>query len=172
MTRLLVCLLISSLVACSTMRENSAVGAETARTGLGDAITAPLEDVNLKREEIPVQLRALRGPYPMRAPADCAGIASHVADLTAVLGPDADTRLSEEDGRLGRFAGEGALDVISDTATDLIPFRSIVRFATGATAHDKKVRRAYQNGIARRAYLKGLGEAKGCDGLAAPDRRR
>jgi hypothetical protein len=163
-----------ALAGCSSMqtvREESVAAGAAAREGIGDAVLAPLEIVNLKREEIPITLRALRGPYPLRAPRSCEEIASHVADLSEVLGPDADEPSTGADGSVGEKAGEQALDVLSDTATDFIPFRGAVRYATGATAHERKLREAYQNGVARRAYLKGLGEAMGCEGRAAPDRR-
>ncbi|MBB4657631.1 hypothetical protein [Parvularcula dongshanensis] len=160
-------LLLLALAACATSRD----AADTTGDGLGDAVTSPLEDVNIKREEIPVVLRALRGPYPLRDPGSCEAIAAHVRDLTAALGPDADDPAAGEDPTFGEKAGDSALDVIADTASDIIPFRGVVRYATGATRHDRMVREAYQNGIARRAYLKGLGEVRGCPPPAAPDRR-
>jgi hypothetical protein len=47
-------------------------------------------------------------------------------------------------------------------ASGLIPFRSLVRRATGAYAYQKKYNQAYKLGAQRRAYLKGVGLARGC----------
>ena len=54
------------------------------------------------------------------------------------------------------------------TGTGIAPFRSMVRRATGATAHERAIRDAYRRGHLRRSYLKGIGFAMGCDGAAAP----
>ena len=53
-------------------------------------------------------------------------------------------------------------------ASDVIPFRGIVRQVTGAARHDEYVQAAILAGTARRAYLKGLGEARGCKPPATP----
>ena len=53
--------------------------------------------------------------------------------------------------------------------SDFIPFRSLVREATGASEHERKLRSAFQGGVARRAYLKGVGAQLGCAPPAAPD---
>ena len=53
--------------------------------------------------------------------------------------------------------------------SDFIPFRSIVREATGASAHERKLRAAFERGVARRAYLKGVGAQLGCAPPAAPE---
>ena len=53
-------------------------------------------------------------------------------------------------------------------ASDAIPFRGWVRKLTGAERHDSFVQAAIIAGGVRRAYLKGLGEARGCDMPAAP----
>ena len=44
----------------------------------------------------------------------------------------------------------------------------MVRRATGASAHDRAIRKAYRDGRLRRSYLKGIGFALGCDSPAAP----
>ena len=53
-------------------------------------------------------------------------------------------------------------------ANALIPWQGVVRFVSGADARDRRVRRAIIAGATRRAYLKGLGEEKGCAPPAAP----
>lgn len=164
---------LAALTACASVSSNSSDTVDTTSEGLGEAVLSPLEDVNIKRDEIPIVLRGLLGPYPLEAPESCTAIAAHVRDLNAALGPDEDDPEAQEDESLGEKAGEGTLSVISSAASDIIPFRSVVRYATGATAHEAKVRAAYERGIARRAYLKGIGQIRGCEPPAAPrDARR
>jgi hypothetical protein len=44
----------------------------------------------------------------------------------------------------------------------LIPFRGLVRAATGATKHENMIRREYRKGVARRAYLRGIAATRRC----------
>ena len=48
-------------------------------------------------------------------------------------------------------------------------FRSLVRRATGAYAYQKKYNQAFKLGAQRRAYLKGVGLARGCPPPARPN---
>jgi hypothetical protein len=65
-----------------------------------------------------------------------------------------------------------ALTVASGAASDVIPFRGWIRKLSGAEQHDRYVQAAITAGAVRRAYLKGLGEAKGCDPPATPSHER
>lgn len=130
---------------------------------LGGAVAQPLQDFNLQKVEIPHVLRsAIAEPYKP-APRDCAGIAREVVALDAVLGVDLDRDPVEPD-HVGEFM-EGA---VRDFATSWIPFRSIVRGASGAAAHSRKAELAIVAGGIRRGYLKGAGERAGCKPPAAP----
>ena len=166
------------LAACATTERESEKAFNTAVTetssGFRDAALSPLEDFNLKRTPIPKRLKELESPYVPTAKA-CSAIAKEVIALTTIVGPDADQMVDEEGkivDRIGDAAGEEAagltLDTVEDTATSFIPFRSLVRRATGATAHERKVLKAYQKGLQRRSYLKGLGHQLGCAPPAAP----
>jgi hypothetical protein len=53
----------------------------------------------------------------------------------------------------------------------MIPLRGWVRKLTGAERHDRLVQSAITSGNVRRAYLKGLGEARGCNPPATPQHR-
>lgn len=143
--------------------------------GLGDAALSPLEDLNLRRDPIPERLAALQTPYrlPDGAKSDCETIADAVSHLTAVLGPDDDIPPPEdEEEDTAEWAAEkssdAALGAVSSQARSFIPFRGLVRDATGASAHQRRLSRAYRLGAERRAYLKGYGEAIGCSWPAAP----
>jgi len=43
-----------------------------------------------------------------------------------------------------------------------IPFRGILREVSGASEHQRRIRAAIQAGLARRGFLKGVGETHGC----------
>jgi hypothetical protein len=140
--------------------------------GLDDAALTPLNDFNLRRTEIPARLEALISPYEPLSVRSCIAIGTEVSELTKILGPDSDAPLGPE-ATLGQKAGEGAANLalggVASAATDFIPFRSIVREATGASAHERRLRAAYERGLERRAYLKGIGASMGCASPAAPE---
>lgn len=141
------------------------------QAGLGDAAMAPLTDLNLRRTEVPPLLEAIKSPYEPIPVVTCQAIAESVTGLTKILGEDSDAP-PKPGASLADQAGSGAADLtlntVSSTMTDFIPFRSIVREATGASAHERKLRAAYERGVTRRAYLKGVGAQLGCAPPAAP----
>lgn len=146
------------------------VAMEESKSGFEDALLAPATDLNLRREEIPEILEELESPYVPVRPRRCSSIAREVKALTEVLGPDQDELEAElsRGEKLGKGAADLTLGTVEDASTSFIPFRSLVRRATGATAYEKKVRAAYQRGVSRRAYLKGQGKALGCKPPASP----
>lgn len=132
---------------------------------------SPLNDLNLRREPIPELLAKIDNPYDLPHNLDCIQIGRMVGALNGVLGPDWDTpepdeRLRTE--KLADAAADATLDALASEASGLIPFRGIVRKVSGAEKHQKKYNRAYKIGAQRRAYLKGLGEAKNCPYPARP----
>lgn len=143
------------------------------REGFAEAALSPLEDFNLRREDIPDILARLDSPYGLPDPVNCILIRDEVIALTAVLGPDSDIPPPDEDDPdhaqwVADQSSDAALDVIADQATGWIPFRGLLREATGANDHESRVRRAYTLGHQRRAYLKGVGQQLGCPWPAAP----
>lgn len=156
------------IVACAT-----ALGGCSVVRAVGDAAAAPLDDLNLRRAEIPaVLLAAQANPYDQRNMSRCANIAAEVRRLDDALGPDRDEPAAP-DGRTttergADMAGDAALDAIRDTATDFIPARSWVRRLTGAEQRSREVQDAIQAGRVRRAFLKGVGMQRNCAPPAAP----
>jgi len=67
-----------------------------------------------------------------------------------------------------KAAEKGAYGLMAGAAEGVIPFRGWVRKLTGAERHDKLVANAIGAGRVRRAYLKGLGEARGCNPPGTP----
>jgi hypothetical protein len=143
------------------------------RDGLGGAVSAPLRDVNLVRTKIPpVLLEAMKDPYARPPRVNCAVLIAQVTPLDAALGEDLDAYPPEEDEDLmdrgRRAAGRAALGAVASAAQDLVPFRGWVRKLSGAERHDRLVQTAITSGQVRRAYLKGLGESRGCNPPATP----
>lgn len=160
----------------SSLSENvgAAAGSATEQTqaGFADAAMTPLEDLNLKRRKIPPLLSAMNSPYHLPPDMSCAQIDMMIAELDAVLGPDWDTPKPDERLRTEMLADEAAnaaLGAVESGVTGWIPFRGLIRKATGAESHEKKYNRAYKIGAQRRVYLKGYGLAKGCGTPARPD---
>ncbi len=133
------------------------------------AATTPLRDLNVMRVEIPeLLLESLKDPY-QRPPRNwkCSTLVSLLRPLEAALGPDLD-QLPSDEVDLADRGKQTALSVAGDLAGGAIPFRGVVRRVSGAASHDKLVQSAILAGSVRRAYLKGLGEARGCPAPAAP----
>lgn len=153
------------LAGCSTAVDKTSAG-------IGGAAMSPLNDLNVTRDEIPPVLKSIRSPYEPIPVVTCAGIARMVADLDAVLGRDFDALPLPEKSfsdQVGSGAADLTLGTVSSTMSDFIPFRSLVREATGASAHERRLRAAFQAGVARRSYLKGVGAQLGCAPPAAPE---
>ena len=140
----------------------------------GDAVMAPLEDLNLRRQEIPEILQyALRHTYDLKGLDSCEAITAEVERLNEVLGDDFDEPPPPEDDSTltqkgGRAAKKGAMGAVRGAARGIIPFRGVVRQMTGADRHEKEMLRAIKAGGERRSYLKGIGMNRNCAPPAAP----
>lgn len=178
MMKILIALPLFALCAAcaSSTQENVNTAAAKAvtdtRDGLADAAMAPLEDLNLRRDEIHSSLVDLETPYVAPEDLDCVEIARRIGTLNGVLGLDWDE--AEEDERLrsekiADGAASAALGAVASEARGMIPFRGVIRKATGAADHAKKHENALRIGAQQRAYLKGVGLAKGCPAPARPD---
>jgi len=146
---------------------------EVKRESVQGAATAPLRDLNVLQVKIPeILLHTLADPYA-RPPRGwkCSELIAIVQPLDDVLGPDID-RIPPGDENLMDRSRETALGAAADLASDAIPFRGWVRKLSGAERHDKLVQSAIIAGNVRRAYLKGLGETKGCNPPATPSHER
>jgi hypothetical protein len=143
------------------------------RGSVEGAATTPLRDLGVMKVEIPqVLLDTLEDPYARPpAKAKCAQIIALIRPLNEALGPDIDVVPIDDEGwtRKGKST---ALGVAGDLAGGAIPFRGVVRRLSGADSHDRLVAAAIVAGHARRAYLKGLGEARGCGPPATPTHAR
>jgi len=145
------------------------------KDGLSGAAAAPLRDMNVLRTKIPpVLLEAMADPYarPPGKKISCDTLIMLVASLDLALGEDVDRRPPEDNEDLmdrgKRMAASSAFGAMASAAQDLIPMRGWVRKLSGAEKHDTLVQHAMASGAIRRAYLKGLGESRGCNPPATP----
>lgn len=163
------------LAGCASQQAGPATtkAVQQTRAGLGEAAMTPLEDLNLKRDEIPEILRNISSPYDVPADTTCEEIEAEITALNNVLGPDWDAPPQEDDSTLGDkaadTASDGVLKAVASEAGGIIPYRGWVRQLTGAAAHQKKVKKAIERGSHRRTYLKAFGLMKGCAPVATPN---
>lgn len=148
-------------------------GETQVRPDLRDAVTAPLDDLNLKHTAIPdVLKRAVADPYDMDGLTRCEAIAGEVGRLNEALGPDLDEPPPPDrrtrGQKLKQAAGDAAVGAVGAKTRGLLPFRGWVRKLSGADRRDKRVAEAINAGKIRRGYLKGAGMRMNCAPPAAP----
>ncbi|NNC72780.1 MAG: hypothetical protein HKN78_07870 [Sphingomonadaceae bacterium] len=146
-------------------QDSDAGSGQNAGDAARDVIMTPARDLNLEGEDIPPALANLRSPYEPLSSRDCSTIRAHVAELDAALGPDEDVPRPEDDDDTVERVGEVASSIVGGL---ILPFRGIVRQISGARDRERAVLAAQIRGVARRSYLKGLGQALGCSAPAAP----
>lgn len=121
-----------------------------------DVATTPVGDLNLRKDEIPpVLIAARQDPYALGGLSRCRQIAAAVEELDAILGDDVD--IPQVGGKSIR-PGKLAQWVVGS----FIPFRGLIREISGANEQERQLQLAIQAGFARRAFLKGWGQAKAC----------
>lgn len=119
----------------------------------------PLKDLGIMREEAPAILLAARAaPYSLKGLGTCRQLAAAIEELEEILGADVDAVDANGDPLPGRLAEAGARSVVGA----LIPFRGLVREATGAAQSDRELRSVLVAGAARRSFLKGYAKGRGC----------
>lgn len=131
---------------------------------VGEVVSGPFKDLNLMKNDIPPVLVALEGkPYGPPVDGTCLGLAAEVLALDAVLGPDLDAPT-----RAGQQGSRSAAKALTQASHSLVPYRSWIRKLSGAEKRAERLAAALLTGTARRAFLKGLGAAQGCEPPAAP----
>ncbi|GGZ08190.1 hypothetical protein ACFSTD_08295 [Novosphingobium colocasiae] len=129
---------------------------------LVDAAKTPLSDLNIDKKDIPPTLtNAIAEPYTLDGLKGCKKLSSAITELDGILGPDIE--MPQED-REKLSSGRIAKWVVAK----FIPFRGLIREISGANDQEVQLRTAVQAGMARRAFLKGVGEARGCKYPARP----
>jgi hypothetical protein len=148
--------------------------AEDRMPGVSDAVKAPLRDLNLTLDNVPLILvRAYAKPYDMTGLTSCAAILDQVSALDLALGPDVDIPRAgtpqEDMFDKGRgLAGDAALDAVRSATTGVIPVRGWVRRLSGANRAEQEAKAIVLAGSVRRGFLKALGVQQSCEWPAAP----
>jgi hypothetical protein len=147
--------------------------------GVSEAVKAPLHDLNLTSDNIPLILvRAYAKPYDASGLDSCQAILDQVSALDLALGPDVDIPRSPQakDDMFAKgrgLAGDAALDAVRSATTGVIPVRSWVRKLSGAERAEQEAKAIVLAGAVRRGFLKAMGVQQHCDWPAAPlDLRR
>ncbi|GHA90631.1 hypothetical protein GCM10009069_12020 [Algimonas arctica] len=144
------------LSACSTSSGKGTFRGTDTRN-VESAVMSPANDIGLDDIEIPGYLTSMTNPY-YNAPESCDSISTELAKLDAILGDDVD--VPEE---IARRREQNALNATSSTiGSVLIPFRGVVRVISGAASNERDARQAYERGLVRRAYLKGMSKQMAC----------
>ena len=154
---LLPLILLGTTAPLQASQEQSADKPVTDRgVSAGDVVRTPFSDLNLRKGEIPeLLIRAQADPYGVAGLRKCGQLTAAIADLDAVLGDDID---QPTDGKPKLSAGRVAQAAVGS----FIPFRGLIREISGANEQDRRLLLAVQAGFARRAFLKGFGQARGC----------
>lgn len=127
------------------------------RVSATDVATTPLSDFNLKKDEVPaVLITAREKPYNLAGMTRCTSISTEIAQLDAVLGDDID--IARDDG--GGKVSVGS--VAKSLVRSLIPFGGVIRELSGAGGQERMWNEAIYAGSVRRAFLKGVGQQRGC----------
>lgn len=124
----------------------------------GEIATQPVRDVGLSKKKIPpILVSASAAPYA-RPTGRCSSIMGEMVQLNAVLGPDFGQPVKKKGSTGGKIAAAGGETLVNT----IIPFRGLVREVSGAASADRQLAAAVNAGVARRGYLRGVGQARGC----------
>lgn len=126
----------------------------------GDVAMAPLDNLNLRKEDIPpILISAREDTYGLAGMRTCRAIGAEIVQLDQVLGPDIDIATDKtRDEKRGNAVGQVAKSVIGS----FIPFGGVIREVSGAAGRERQWQVALYAGASRRAFLKGYGQARGC----------
>ena len=130
-----------------------------ARDKAEEIISQPARDVGVSKVKIPPALvKASEAPYSLDGLKTCRQISGAVQELNLALGPDFQAGGKYQENRAAKLAEAGGTSVINS----IIPFRSLVREATGAAPADRRLRAATNAGYARRGFLRGVYLTRKC----------
>ena len=130
--------------------------ADAAGQSAGHIVSQPARDIGLEKTKIPPLLQKVsENPYTTEDTGSCAQIASSIAALTAIIGPDFSSSPARNKRNMAKIGGTAVVN-------SLIPFRGIVRAVSGASAAEQRKNAAIDAGIARRGFLRGLQVARRC----------
>lgn len=133
------------------------------------AAMSPLRDFNLTQAPIPSQLNSLAQPYGFVDQSGCQAWVQEIHTLETALmtndGRRVGFRRDSETfiGRSGNLRDSG----VKSLTSQFIPFRSVVRQASGASRFEQRAERASDRARYRIGYLVGLGRSHRCPGFGS-----
>ena len=134
---------------------------------LSYAAATPVRDLNIATQAIPSQLQRLQNPYGTDTYKSCSNLKSEINAIQYALHENRGRNPGTLHTRRTRAGNLGnAVDASAKTLTTaLIPFRGVVRFASGASYRDKQAQEADRLGRERLGFLIGVGSANNCPGF-------
>jgi hypothetical protein len=130
---------------------------------VSDTMQQPLRDVGWVREEAPERLRrAAEAPYALAPDWRCETLLEELDALDQILGPDLDALDAS-----GEAPVIDAATLMSNAIGGVwsLPYRSVIRWISGAERRDRALRNAVLAGTVRRAFLRGVARAAACEPL-------
>ncbi|HEX7852655.1 MAG TPA: hypothetical protein VF503_03075 [Sphingobium sp.] len=145
--------------AAAPARQDDAKGGDNTTKRAGEIVTQPVRDVGIDKKKVPpILAQAVEAPYARPGGKGCAAITHEMTQLNAVLGPDFGQGTEENESKIGKVADVGGSAIVNS----LIPLRGLVREVSGAAPADRRFAAAVSAGMARRGYLRGLVQWRGC----------
>jgi len=106
----------------------------------------------VKHKQIPEKLRQIqKKPYSLKGLPNCAALQNEVRELDVVLGPDVKEKVSKSK---AKKRATTASNVAGSAIGGIIPFRGLIREASGAAAAARRYNRAVYAGTVRRGSSK------------------
>jgi len=125
----------------------------------GDIAEQPARDVGAVKTKIPPVLQnAAASPYSLSGLSGlskCTQIADAFDELGEALGPDFVQGVNRKKSRKVKVTGDTVAGLI-------VPFRGLVREVSGAASAQRELNAAVDAGFARRGFLRGVYQTRGC----------
>ncbi|TZG25052.1 hypothetical protein [Sphingomonas montanisoli] len=145
-------------VAQNTSSPSQQNGFQDASKKAGRIASQPGRDIGAVKTKIPPVLQSARdNPYAISG-MNCTTIAKAITGLNGALGADFVAGPAAKENRGGKIAEAGGQTIVNS----LIPFRGLVREATGAAPAQRRLNAAIDAGYARRGFLRGVHLARKC----------
>lgn len=135
----------------------------THNKNIGNALTSPLSDLNLVKNDIPNELINLNNENVTKINYDlnCENIFKEKNDLKNIIfvkNDDDKSLINKSENLINNYATNS----ISKITQDSIPFRGFIRKITGAEKYNKKYLEAFKNGENRFYFLNGVEYSLNC----------
>ena len=122
----------------------------------GEIAEQPAKDVGVVKTKIPPVLQnAAAAPYSLSGLSKYTRIAAAFDALGEALGPDFVGGVDRKKSRKVKVTGDTVAGLI-------VPFRGIVREVSGAASAQRALNAAVDAGFARRGFLRGVYQTRGC----------